>query len=245
MGTPSTKTAVVTGASRGIGLAIANRLLEEGWTVLSVSRHPDDSGPTNGPSIGADLSTDDGLRFCIREIRRRLASIDLLVNNAGEIHSDEDVLSVDEKTMLASWRLHAMTPLFLTRGILDLLKRTTSPSVINIGSIYGDLVDHEVAAYGTAKLAQGYLTKALAMALAPEVRVNAVLPGHVDTRMTASAPPEFVEQVVRSTPLRRLASPEEIAGVAAFLASDAASFITGEGIVVDGGFMAGRQSGNV
>ena len=232
------KTAVVTGGSRGIGRAIVDSLAERGWSVISVARtHPTPSR-SNVVCIAEDLATAEGAHRCLEAIQRRVDSLDLLVNNAGAIEADESVEGVSEETMLRSWRLHVVTPLILTRGLAEALGQAPHPSVVNVGSVYGRIVDPEVVAYGTSKCALDYLTGALAAALAPAVRVNTVLPGHVDTDMTRGAPKEFVAEVCDQTPLHRLARAEEVVNAVLFLASGDASFITGASLRVDGGFRA-------
>jgi 3-oxoacyl-[acyl-carrier protein] reductase len=236
----ATRTAVVTGGSRGIGLAIAEDLLADGWSVVSVSRTGGDRVDGRLRSVAADLSTSAGISRCIEHINGAVTRVELLVNNAGEIGEAEQIMDVSEAAMTASWRLHALAPLLVTRGLLDLLNRADNPAVINIGSVYGIVADPDVTAYGSAKCGLGYLTKALAVALAPHVRVNVVLPGHVDTQMTRSAPREYLDEVLADIPFRRFASVTEIVKVVRFLASNDATFVTGASLTVDGGFMSPR-----
>ncbi|HEX6469923.1 MAG TPA: SDR family oxidoreductase [Streptosporangiaceae bacterium] len=234
------RTAVVTGGSSGIGLTISTDLLAEGWSVISVQRGVPDVESDRLTAVSADLSTSDGIAASLREIHALTRHVDLLVNNAGAIFEVEDLMEVTEQTMSSSWHLHTLSPLMLTRGLIDLLEATPSPAVVNIGSVYGTVIDPEVIAYGSAKHGLGYVSAALAKALAPRIRVNALNPGHVDTSMTRSAPPEFIESVVAKTPLKRIADAAEISRVVRFLASSDASFITGANLTVDGGFMAAR-----
>jgi 3-oxoacyl-[acyl-carrier protein] reductase len=234
------RTAVVTGGSRGIGRQIVTDLLDDGWTVLSVQRGTPDAGHERVQNIVADLSTSSGIDACIDGVRSRITRLDLLVNNAGEIHADEDLMTVTEDTMLSSWRLHTLAPLLLARALKDLLQRSPGPAVVNIGSVYGTVPDPEVLAYGSSKCGLGYVTSALAAALAPAVRVNAVLPGHVDTDMTQSAPAEFQDMIRGKTPLKRFATAREVSKAVRFLGGDDSSFITGTSLVVDGGFLLTR-----
>lgn len=229
------KTAIVTGGSKGIGLAIVNEFLATGWFVVNVSRTASNSCE-NLQTVVADISTTPGLEFALNELHSLVKRVDLLVNNAGTIHENETVMDVTEEDMAASWRLHTWAPLFLTRGLTEELRAAPNPSVINIGSVYGQIADPDVIAYGASKSALNYISNALAISLAPEIRVNALLPGHVDTDMTTAAPEDFLATVKAKTPLGRISRKEEVVKVVRFLASDDASFITGATLLVDGGF---------
>lgn len=237
--------AVVTGGTSGIGAAIATRLMEEGWVVVTVSRRSlenslvSQTSPVAGTlsHIGADLGEKKGLYGVCAELRRRFEKLDLLVNCAGSI-SDEDRLEhVAYEDVERTLRLNSLAPLFLTRCLADLL-RSANGSVVHIGSIYGDIPDTDVAAYCLSKALLPQLTRMQARSLAPDVRVNLVLPGHIDTPMTRSAPADYLEAVKATTPMRELGRPEDIASTVVFLASEAARFITGAEFRVDGGYMA-------
>lgn len=235
--TDGEKWAAVTGGSRGIGRAIVDELRSDGWSVISISRHGH-SGRSEGVfSIAADLAETRGLDEAVAQIQALTRRLDLLVNNAGAMEAEEDIWRVDSASMLRSYRLHAIAPLMLARGLADLLRAAPTPSVINIGSVYGRVIDTEVAAYGASKSALSYVNSVLASALAPDIRVNLIAPGHVDTQMTSEAPSEFVGAILERTALGRLAKPTEIASLVRLLSSDAASFVTGASVVVDGGFM--------
>jgi NAD(P)-dependent dehydrogenase (short-subunit alcohol dehydrogenase family) len=229
------KTAIVTGGSKGIGLAIVNDLLADGWSVINVSRTTPDARP-NLRTVLADISSTAGLESALKELHHQVSRVDLLVNNAGIINEAEALMEVTEDGMLSSWRLHTWAPLFLTRGLVEKLRLASDPSVVNIGSVYGQIVDPDVIAYGASKCALNYVTSALAISLAPRIRVNALLPGHVDTDMTTAAPEDFLASVKAKTPLGRISRKQEIVSAVRFLASDSASFITGTTLLVDGGF---------
>jgi NAD(P)-dependent dehydrogenase (short-subunit alcohol dehydrogenase family) len=231
------KTAVVTGGSRGIGRAVVEDLLAAEWRVISISRSATEKRTNHHHMINADLSSPQDLESVIKDVCAITMRVDLLVNNAGAIESPEQLLDVTERSMLSSWRLHTWAPLYLTRELSEALRRAPNPAVVNIGSVYGRVVDPEVIAYGSSKCALEYVTSALALALAPSVRVNLLVPGHVDTRMTHSAPSDFIQRVTARTPLKRIASTEEIVKAVRFLASKDASFITGASLLIDGGFI--------
>lgn len=228
--------AVVTGSSRGIGRAIVARRLDEGWYVIGASRRPARGQPAPHVHFETDLSQPGAASSLVDAIREVVPRVDLLVNNAGAIGTSEAVFEVSEEDIQTSFQLHAMTPFVLTRGLAPELRESDSSSVVNIGSVYGHVVDPEVVAYGSAKCALGYISGVLAAALAPNVRVNCLLPGHVDTALTASAPPEFLSSVLAETALRRIAGTAEVVSVVMFLASAESSFITGAQIPLDGGF---------
>ena len=232
------ETGVVTGGSRGIGASIARILLDHGWRVLTIARGPGEEIPSGGSIefIRADLSTEDGIREAANRVSASTESVDLVVNNAGAFLEDERFDRVTYRDMQYSFQLNLMAPLFFTRSLAPLLNKSSHPSVVNIGSVYGSIADTEAVAYCLAKSGVPLLTAMLAKALAPAIRVNCILPGHVNTDMTRRAPSEFLSAVVEKTPLRRIAEPQEIASLVLFLASPGASFVTGACLRADGGF---------
>ncbi len=233
----SQKWAVVTGGSRGIGRAIVDELLEDDWAVISISRSGHTGGADRLFSVTADLAEIGGAERAIAEVRALTPRLDLLVNNAGSMQDDEDLWRVSPLSMAKSYQLHTVTPLMLARSFVELFTAAPHPAVVNIGSIYGRVVDPEVAAYGPSKSALSYVNSILAAALAPHVRVNLVAPGHVDTEMTAAAPKDFIDSIVEKTPMRRLVTPAEVVAVVRFLASSETTSVTGASVTIDGGFM--------
>ena len=236
------KVAVVTGGSRGIGASVCRRLLQEGWRVIAVSKHSaGDQLEGSAEHVVADLATREGLEAATSRITEGTSRIDLLVNGAGAIEADETFGTVSCASLNHSFNLHVVAPFVLTRSFRHLLAKGDRASVINIGSIYGHIADIEAVAYCLSKASVPLLTEMMARSLAPDIRVNCILPGHVDTDMTRAAPADFLAAVRRSTPLDRIGSPEEIADTIMFLASSQSSFITGAVIRIDGGFMTGRS----
>lgn len=233
--------AVITGGTSGIGAATAEHLVGNGWRVIVVARGR--SEPPRGLEIGlvaADLSTEAGVLDAAERVSEQVDRLDLLVNCAGAIGDNEAFDAVTYQDCTAAFQLHVFAPLFLSRALAPVMKKSSCPAIVNIGSVYGDIADPDVAAYCLSKSTMPLLTKLLARSLAPHIRVNCLLPGHIDTPMTAAAPPEFLDQICARTPLGRIGSPVEVATFVSFLASPAASFVSGAIIDVDGGFMTTR-----
>lgn len=239
----NSRTAVVTGASRGIGRALVNRLISatDRWQVIGVSRSgsvPQEVATAQGATVNfiqADLGTAEGIAAVSAAARRYTSHIDLVVHNAGAIQAEEELTAVSDDALVRSYRLHTIAPLMLTTSLRDLLDGTTPASVVVVGSIYGGIPDPSVAAYVLSKATVPVLTQMLARELAP-IRANCILPGHVDTDMTRAAPTEFVDAIVKTTPLGRLGTVEEVCDLVMFLGSDAARFITGSSFLIDGGY---------
>lgn len=233
--------AVITGGSRGIGHAIATRLVDEGWKVLSVSRSPNtDQAPHFlVERLFHDLSTEAGINAAVSDILSRTDKLDLLVNNAGSIGDHGSLASGDFSEFSSSVQLMAIAPLMLARILRPALDRGVGAAIINVGSVYGEIADPDVAAYCLAKSAIPLLTKMMARSFAP-IRVNCILPGHIDTEMTRGAPDEFISGVRDRTPLCRIGNASEVADLVYFLSSSEASFISGASVSIDGGFMSAR-----
>lgn len=244
----SGKVVLVTGGSRGIGAMIARGFVENGARVYISARKAaacDATARELGElgeciSLPADLSSNQACEELAAEVARREKKLDVLVNNAGtnwaapldEYPDDawDKVLSVNVKAVFN-----------LTRHCHALLTAAATPSdparVINIGSIDGLRVPEvETYAYSTSKAAVHQVTRLLARRLAPEsITVNAVAPGPFESKMMAETLDRFGEAIVASCPLSRIGTPEDMAGVAIYLASRAGAYVTGTVIPVDGG----------
>ena len=236
-------TAVVTGASRGIGRATAHALDDAGAKVALVARSTDDllrvaEGLRHEPVVlTADLSEVGAPAEIAREAQARLGHVDVLVNNAAAAARlptvDTDAAIIDHLVAV-----NVRAPLLLIAALVPAMVERGRGSIINLSSVSALVGTPRRAAYAASKGALDAATRSLAMELGPSgIRVNSVAPGVVDTDMWAKnkAIPGVVETIETQTPLRRWASPEDIADVIVFLASDAARFITGETIAVDGG----------
>ncbi|MDY6775729.1 MAG: SDR family oxidoreductase [Halobacteria archaeon] len=232
---------IVTGGSSGIGRSIAERYTDEGAEVVIASRSRDECREA-ADEIGCDYTTCDvsvysQVEDAVEYTVERHGRLDVVVNNAG-IYQAGTV----EETDIDDWRRIMEVNL---DGVMHGSKasvpylRQTEGCIINIASVYGVVGGAESAAYCASKGGVVNLTREMAVDYAPEnVRVNSISPGAVETPMTEDKleDEEFYNQITRETPLGRIAQPEEIAGAAAFLASEDASYVTGANIPVDGGW---------
>jgi NAD(P)-dependent dehydrogenase (short-subunit alcohol dehydrogenase family) len=237
------KVAIVTGASRGIGAAIAKRFAAEGAHVVVCYNKSEKGAEQVLAEIGtdhatlaqADLTDEAAVKRLVALAHNISGSIDILVNNAGAILRPGD-WQTDEKTWQATLDANLTTAWLMTKHIAPLMQRAGTGAILNIGSVYGELGAAPVLAYTAAKGGIITLTKAMAKELAPAVRVNALSPSNVWTDMTKGAGEELIEFFRQETPLKRIAEPKEIAAAALFLCSDESSYITGINLRVDGGY---------
>ena len=243
----SGKVVLVTGGSRGIGEMIARGFVEAGATVYISSRRADvcDALAAELSEIGtctslpADLSSEAECRRLAGEITQRENHLDVLVNNAGATWgapmADYDETAFERVLALNVKAIFHMTK-FL-RPLLEAEGTAENPSrVINIGSIDGIHVPTmETYAYSASKAAVHQLTRHLAKALAPNVTVNAIAPGPFESKMMHATLEAFGDEIAAAAPMKRIGRPDDMAGAAIFLASPAASYITGVILPVDGG----------
>ncbi len=244
----SGKTALVTGGSRGIGLMIARGFVEAGAKVYISSRKADvcDEVAASLSKIGtcvsipADLSRDEECDRLAAAVVEHEPALDILVNNAGATWGAplaEYPADAWDKVMT----LNAKSPFLLTRALVPALAAAGTADdparVINIGSIDGIQVPiMETYAYSTSKAAVHQLTRHLARQLGPRhITVNAIAPGPFESKMMAATLRDFGDAIARSSPLGRIGRPDDMAGVAIYLASRAGVYVTGAVIPVDGG----------
>ncbi len=244
----SGKTAVVTGGTRGIGLMIARGLLQAGARVYISSRKADACAAAEQElgqygtvtAIPADLSAEPECLRLAGQVSQREQALHVLVNNAGATWG-----APLEEFPAAAWDkvvdLNLKSPFFLTRAFLPLLEaagsRDDPARVINIGSIDGLHVPSlPTYSYSASKAGLHHLTRVLARELGPrQITVNAVAPGPFESKMMAATLESFGEQIAAAAPLRRIGRPDDMAGVAIYLASRAGAYVTGAVIPVDGG----------
>ena len=242
------KTALVTGGSRGIGLMIARGFVEAGAKVYISSRKADVCDRVAAElahagtciSLPADVSTEAGARGLADAVAAREQALDILVNNAGA-NWGAPLAEYPDSAWDKVLALNVKSVFHLSRLLLPLLERAARPGdparIINVGSIDGLHVPVlETYAYSASKAAVHHMTRALARRLAPHgVTVNAVAPGPFESKMMAETLQRFRDAIVASCPLGRIGEPEDMAGVAIYLASRAGAYLTGAVIPVDGG----------
>ena len=241
----TTQTALITGAARGIGLATARRFLAAGFQValLDIDREmlPQSVAALNAPertlALGCDVAVPDQVESAVADVKARFGSLDVLVNNAGHA-----VFKPALETSLAEFQrtlgVNLTGPFLMTKAAVPLMR--SGGAIVNITSISGLRASALRIAYGTSKAALDHLTKQLALELSVlGIRVNAVAPGPVDTAMAKAVhSPAIRADYHDAIPLGRYGLEEELAEAIFFLASDRASYITGQTLAVDGGFDA-------
>ena len=241
------KTAIVTGASRGIGAATAALLARAGWRVaLGCFRHPgparDLCGALAAEGLEAfpfqgDVSSVNEAEALARAVLDRWGRIDLLVNNAG-IAQQKLFTDITEEEWDRMFAVNVKSLYACCRAVVPHMVREHRGSIVNIASIWGEVGASCEVHYSASKAAVIGFTKALAKELGPSgVRVNCVSPGVIATDMNAALPPETMAALREETPLGTIGSPEEVARAVAWLAGEEASFVTGQVLGVNGGFV--------
>jgi 3-oxoacyl-[acyl-carrier protein] reductase len=230
--------AIVTGAASGIGAAAVARLMADGCDVLAIDLSA--TGLKGTHIMAADVSDPDAPAEIAHVAKAQLGGCDILINNAG-VCPVGPFDEMDETEWDRAIGVNVMGVMRLTRACLPMLKASSAGRVINTGSILSRYGDAGLAAYAMSKHAVLGLTRALAMELGPHgITVNCVQPGAIETGMTRpmfTERPEAKDYYASRSALGRVGQPEDIADVMAFIASDDSRFLTGQGILVDGGVM--------
>ncbi|MBE6409735.1 MAG: 3-oxoacyl-[Akkermansia sp.] len=239
------KTAVVTGAGRGIGQSVAQRFAAEGAKVILISRNPASCGnaadvinaeyPGSCKAFPCDVADAGAVENCVKEILAEYTTIDILVNNAG-ITKDGLLMRMKESDWDAVITTNLKSVFLFVKAFQRTLMKSPAGRIINLSSIVGMTGNVGQANYAASKAGVIGFTKSMAQEIASrKVTVNAIAPGFIATDMTDAIPEKAKEAMLARIPLGDLGKPEDIANCALFLASDEARYITGQVIVCDGG----------
>ncbi|WP_037074560.1 SDR family oxidoreductase [Pseudonocardia spinosispora] len=245
------RTAIVTGGSRGIGYAIAAELLARGAAVTITARKPEEltaaaeqlaAGAPDGDKRVLALQSNVGdatsRHETVATTVERFGSLDILVNNAGANPVYGALMEADLDGVRKIFDINVVAGLGFLQEAYKAWMGEHGGAVVNLASTAGLRSTGVIAAYGSAKAALIRLTEELAWQLGPKIRVNAVAPAVVKTKFAAALYTDREEQVANAYPMKRLGTPEDVARLVGFLVSDAASWITGETVRVDGGVLS-------
>jgi NAD(P)-dependent dehydrogenase (short-subunit alcohol dehydrogenase family) len=245
----SGRTAIITGASRGIGLAIAQRLAADGANVVLTARKQESADAAaeqvNGSAIGvaAHAVDEDAAKRCVDLTLDRFGGVDILINNAGTNPAYGPLIEQDHARFAKIFEVNLWAPLLWTSFAVKAWMGEHGGAIVNTSSIGGMHQSPYMGLYNATKAALIHVTKQLALELSPRVRVNAVCPGVVRTRLAEVLWKDHEEVLSASTALERVGEPPDVAAAVAFLVSDEASWITGDTMVIDGGQLLGNAAG--
>jgi NAD(P)-dependent dehydrogenase (short-subunit alcohol dehydrogenase family) len=240
------RVAIVTGASRGLGAAIARGYAAAGAKVVCASRKLEGLAPVvaqiradggEATAIACHMGEGPQIKQLVAQTLAAYGQIDIIVNNAGTPQRFS-VTRFDESRWRKALEVDAMGPLMLISAALDALSKSDGASVINITTVGVMRPTTSSLGYGSAKAALQHATVQIAAELAPGIRVNAIAPGPFATTMMQTTDEKFLAAAANNTLQKRIAQPEEIVGAALYLASAASSFVTGSVLSVDGGLSA-------
>ncbi|MET8123364.1 SDR family oxidoreductase [Micromonospora sp. NPDC005189] len=245
------RVAIVTGASRGIGLAIAQRLVAEGARVGLTGRRPESlaeavaalGGPACAVAVPGRVDDPEHRAVAVRQVSAAFGPVDLLVNNTGINPVHGPLVELDLAAARKILDVNLVATLGWVQEVCAAGMTERGGCVVNVSSIAGLGPSPGIAFYGVSKAALNHLTASLAVELGPTIRVNAVAPGVVKTRFAAALYEGREDEVAARYPLGRLGLPPDVAGVVAFLASDDATWMTGQTIVCDGGVSLTGRAG--
>lgn len=247
MGKLTGKVALVTGASRGIGRAIAIELAKEGASIV-INYSKDDEGAKEtleeikrvnayGIMLKQDISSLESCKLMIDEIISTMGKLDILVNNAG-ISTIGLFMDAQENDITKIINTNLMGPVYLTKYALQYMVPKKSGNIINVSSMWGEVGASCEVLYSSSKGGMNLFTKSLAKELAPSnIRVNAIAPGVIETKMNEVFSEDEKKSLEEDIPLGRFGKSSEIGKIAAFLCSDESSYITGQILRADGGYI--------
>lgn len=241
------KNAIVTGGSRGIGRAIAISLAQQGATVAVVyagntaaaeeTLQMIEEKGGHGILFQCNVADDVAVADMVKSVKEQLGSVDILVNNAG-ITRDGLLMRMKESDWQAVLDINLTGAFHCTKAVSKIMMKQRSGAIVNITSVVGLTGNAGQVNYAAAKAGILGFTKSVAKELASRgIRANAVAPGCIDTDMTAVLGDSVIEEMIKTIPMGRVAKPEEVAQAVVFLASDNASYITGQVLNVDGGMV--------
>ena len=244
------KVALVTGGSRGIGKATAIGFAEVGADVIVASRKLPDleevvdeikSLGQRSMAVAAHVGRMDQIKSLVEQVVAEFSKIDILVNNAGTSPVMSPALELEERAWDSIMNLNLKGLFFLSQAVAGVMKERGCGSIINVASVDGFIPEYNIGAYAISKAGVIMATKVMAREWTQyNIRVNTVAPGLVHTKLLDShweVAPEDLPEALKKVPMGRIAEPEEIAGAMIYLASDAASYVTGQTFTLDGGYL--------
>jgi NAD(P)-dependent dehydrogenase (short-subunit alcohol dehydrogenase family) len=240
------KVAIVTGASRGIGAAIASAFAAAGARVALASRKSEGLEPvadlirgSGGEAIAVACHTGKAaeVEALVARTREAFGGVDILVNNAATSPHFGPLLDASETQWDKTYEVNVKGYVHTIRACVPLMRERGGGRILNVASVAGMVPHSGLGVYGVTKAAVIMLTKTLAAELAPDIRVNAIAPGLIETKFSEVlwATPELREKALRTIPLHRIGQTDDLVGAALYLASEASGFVTGSVMIVDGG----------
>jgi len=240
------KTALITGCNRGIGRAIMEKFMQEGANIVACTRQmtseldafyqqKEKENSIKIYPLSFDLTDEESIKVSMKELYSWKLSIDILVNNAGVV-TEGFILMTSMSKIKEIFQINYFSQVLLTQYILKLMMKNKGGNILFMTSVAGQIARSGMTSYGASKAAIIMLAQSLAKEAAIyNIRVNALAPSLVDTEMLHAMKENSFDDMISSSALKRLASPEEIANVALFLVSDESSYVTGQVIKADGG----------